>query len=941
MGKRRAEAARNAAALRAYSRARGAQRVDRRQPPPPADASSVPTPMSVRNLEHLFRPRSVAIVGASDRERSVGAIVLRNMTGGGFGGTLLLVNPRHRELGGIEVHPSVAKLPEAPDLAVLCTPPASIPTLIAELGERGTKAAIVTAAGINGAGGENAAHRQAMLAAAKPHLLRVLGPCSIGLLVPGLGLNASFAPASALPGGMAFVSQSNALASAVIDWARGRQIGFSTFVCLGDSADVDLGDVLDYLARDAETHSVLVYMESVVAARKFMSAARAAARSKRVVVLRAGRAPDPLRAAMSHLGALANADEVYDAAIRRAGMLRVDATEDLFDAAETIARARPQPGDRLAILGNGRGPGVIATDGLIAGQGRLASLSPATVARLDAVLPATWSQRNPVDIGADAPAERYVRALEILLEDAQSGAVLFVHALTAIVPSVEVAAAVLPVARAAARNVFACWLGGEQVQAARTLFTAAGIPTYDTPEDAARAFLRIVAYRRNQELLLEVPPSRSAEFVHDAKRGGAVVAAALAEGRQLLTEVEAKEVLAAFGVPVVAARVATGAEDAERIAAEIGFPVVLKILSTDITHKSDVGGVALGLESGPAVAAAARVMSARVQLQRPTAVLRGFTVQPMMRRSDAHELMIGVTSDPVFGPVILFGQGGTTVEIAADRSIALPPLNSVLASDLVARTRIARLLSGYRNHPPADLPAIVRTLVQVSHLAADLPEIVEIDINPLLADEGGVVVLDARIRVAPAKAKGADRFAIRPYPEELEEWVSWQGQPLLLRPIRPDDGAQHMAFFAALDPEDIRYRVFTNVRELPRSQLARLTQIDYDREMAFIATRERAPGEHETLGVVRAVADPDNLSAEFAIIVRSDLKGQGLGPLLMTRLIDYFHRRGTRELVGEALVDNTRLIGLARRFGFEVGAAEGGTVKLRRALLETPASSSA
>jgi acetyltransferase len=890
--------------------------------------------MSVRNLEHLFRPQSVAVVGASQRDRSVGATVLRNLVAGGFKGGILPVNPKYAKLEGIEVFPTVAALPSTPELAVVCTPPATVPTIIAELGARGTKAAIVITAGLGGASPEGAKLKSAMLGAAKPHLLRILGPNCVGLLVPALGLNASFAHTSALTGRTAFVSQSGALVTAVLDWARSRSIGFSKFVSLGEGADVDFGDVLDYLASDPETYSILLYIESVTAARKFMSAARAAARNKPVLVVKAGRAPESARAAASHTGALAGSDEVYDAAIRRAGMLRVFTTEDLFDAVETLARAHAQKGDRLAIMTNGGGPGVMATDALVAGQGRLASLTNETLRRLDDILPATWSHGNPIDIIGDAPTERYVRTLEMVLQDAQSDAVLFIHAPTAIVPSAEIAAAVLPLVSQTDRNVFTCWLGAEAVGLARSAFTEAGIPTYDTPEKAVGAFLQVVSFRRNQDLLMEVPPSRSAEFVHDAEKARTVLKAVLAEGRTLLSEVEAKAVLAAFSIPVVATRVASDSGEAARIASEIGFPVVLKIHSPDITHKSDVGGVALDLASAPAVEAAARVMSARVSRLRPDATLHGFTVQGMVRRPKAYELIIGAASDAVFGPVILFGQGGTAVEIIADRAIGLPPLNSVLAGDLIARTRVARLLGGYRDHPSADLASIRRTLVQVSHLIADLPEIVELDINPLLADADGVVALDARIRAAPAGPSGTDRFAIRPYPEELEEWASWQGRPLLLRPIRPEDGAQHMEFFKALAPEDIRYRVFIKVRDLQISQLARLTQIDYDREMAFIATRERAPGQFETLGVVRAVADPDNVSAEFAIIVRSDLKGQGLGPLLMRKLVDYCEQRGTRELVGEALADNRRVIGLARRYGFAVSPSEAGVVKLRRALTE-------
>ncbi len=896
--------------------------------------------MSIRNLEHLFQPRSVAVVGASETPRSVGAIVLRNLIDGEFSGAILPVNPHHRELAGIKVYPSVASLPEVPELAVICTPPAVVPALIGELGACGTKAVVVITAGLGSIKNpQGMSLREAMLAAAKPHLLRILGPNCVGLLVPGLRLNASFAHTGALPGKIAFVSQSGALVTAVLDWAKSRGIGFSKFVSLGDCADVDCGDVLDYLASDPETHAILLYLEAITAARKFMSAARAAARNKPVLVVKAGRAPEGARAAASHTGALAGSDEVYDAAIRRAGMLRVSSTEDLFDAVETLARTRPLRGDRLTIMTNGGGPGVMATDALISAQGRLASLSQETLLKLDAVLPFTWSRGNPVDIIGDASVERYLQTLQILLDDAQSDAVLFIHAPTAIVPSAEIAAAVAPVVKKAQRNVLACWLGSDAVREAKGIFEKAGIPTYDTPEEAVRAFIHIAQYRRNQDLLMEVPPSRSAEFVHDRANAHAVVMGALTARRTMLSEPEAKAVLAAYSVPVVDTRIATTAEEAVKVARDLGFPVALKILSPDITHKSDVGGVVLDLETPAAVEVAAKAMQHRLRQCLSSARLQGFTVQTMIRRPNAHELIVGVTTDAVFGPILLFGQGGTAVEVIADRAVGLPPLNTVLARELISRTRISKLLGGYRGRPPADIGAISRTLIQLAQLIADIPEIVELDINPLLADDQGVLALDARMVVAALDATGVDRFAIRPYPEELEEWIFWRGRKVLLRPIKPEDGAQHIEFFNALDPDDIRYRIFTRIRELPRSQLARLTQIDYDREMAFIATSEREPGCFETLGVVRGIADPDNVSAEFAIIVRSDLKGQGLGPMLLSKLIDYCRRHGTKELVGEALADNQRVCGLVRRFGGTVSHLDSGTVALRFDLTSSPARS--
>ncbi|QDZ27990.1 GNAT family N-acetyltransferase [Noviherbaspirillum sp. UKPF54] len=873
--------------------------------------------MSVRNLKSLFEPRSIAVIGASLRAHSVGATVLQNLVSGGFEGEIIPVNPKYDSLAGLKVYSSVARLPTVPDLAIICTPPSSVPEIIHDLGERGTRAAIVLTAGMGAIKDlRGRTMKDLMLAAAKPYLLRILGPNCVGLLVPKIGLNASFAHISALPGKIAFVSQSGAMVTGVLDWARSRGIGFSKFISLGDSADIDFGDVLDYLASDSDTQAILMYMEAASAARKFMSAARAAARAKPTLVIKAGRAPEGAKAAASHTGALAGADDVYDAAIRRAGMLRVYSTTDLFDAAETLAHARPMKGDRLAIMTNGGGPGVMATDALIAQQGRLASLSEQALAKLDEILPGTWSHGNPVDIIGDAPAQRYINTLRALLQEPEADATLFIHAPTAIVPSDEIAQAVAPVIKGAPRNVLACWLGGESVARARAIFSDAGIATYDTPEEAVRGFMQIAEYHRNQALLMEVPPSVTHAQPGEREEARAVVQRVLAAGRNMLSEPEAKQVLAAYGIPVVQTRSARSVEEAVQHAAEIGFPVALKIISADITHKSDVGGVVLDLADETSVAAAAVAMHRRLRELRPRAQLQGFSVQSMVRRPEARELIVGVTTDAVFGPVILFGQGGIAVEVTADHAVALPPLNMVLARDLIARTRISRLLAAYRNLEAADVDAVCRTLIQISDLVVDIPEIAELDINPLLADRNGVIALDARIRVVQARGSGVDRLAIRPYPGELEEQIEWQGAPLVLRPIRPEDGPQHVEFFAMLEPDDIRYRMFISMRQLSKSDLARFTQIDYDREMAFIATRAGEDGKAETLGVARVIADPDNISAEFAIIVRSDLKGKGLGALLLSKLIAYCRARGTHEIVGETISHNHGLLMLAKKFGF-------------------------
>jgi len=873
--------------------------------------------MTVRNLKHLFEPKSIALVGASPKPNSVGVTVLKNLLGGGFAGEIMLVNPKYDSLADRPVHASVSKLPSAPELAVICTPPSTVPGIIADLGKLGTKAAIVLTPGLATAKdlvGRNM--KDLMLKAARPHLLRILGPNCVGLLVPRLGINASFAHTDALPGKVAFVSQSGAMTTGVLDWAKARNIGFSKFISLGDKADVDFGDVLDYLAGDNDTQAILLYLEGIRNARKFMSAARAAARSKPIVVIKAGRAPEGARAAASHTGALAGADDVYDAAIRRAGMLRVYTTMDLFDAVETLAHSRPLRGDRLAIISNGGGPGVLATDALIGKQGSLAELSTQAVESMDKLLPPGWSRDNPVDILGDAPAQRYIDAMDIVMREKDVDAALLIHAPSAMVKSAELASALVPVVKNASRNVLSCWLGGEEVAQARSVFSEAGIPTYDTPEEAARGFMQIVQYNRNQKLLMEVPASAHASVEEDRGAVRAMVRKALDRGRDALTEPEAKQVLAAYGIPVVQTRSVGSIEEAVECAQRIGFPVALKILSPDVVHKSDVGGVVLDLEDADSVRAAATAMHRRLAEMRPRAALSGFSVQSMVRRPAARELIVGVATDPVFGPVILFGQGGIAVEVTADHAIGLPPLNTVLARDMISRTRVSRLLAGFRNCAPADIDAICHILIQISHLVIDIPEIMELDINPLLADADGVIALDARIRIRPTEMGGMDRLAIRPYPEELEEWVDWQGEKILLRPIKPEDGAQHVEFFGSLTPEDVRMRMFVHMRELSPGQLARMTQIDYDREMAFIATRTRADGTPETMGVARIVFDPDNIQGEFAVTVRSELKGKGLGKLLMQKLIRHSRDRGAQEIVGETLSQNQALLGLVKPLGF-------------------------
>lgn len=871
--------------------------------------------MSVRNLDSLFDPASIAVIGASERMGSVGATVWRNVCQGGFPGPVFAINPKYSAFGEHRVYASVADLPAIPELAVICTPAATVPGLVQELAERGTRAAIILSAGLD------ATQKQAMLDAARPHLLRLLGPNCIGLLSPITGLNTSFAHINAQKGELAFVSQSGALVTAMLDWAESQHIGFSHFVSLGEHADIDFGDMLDYLATDVHTKAILLYIESIESPRKFMSAARAAARNKPVIVIKAGRSAQGQKAAASHTGALAGSDDVYEAAIARAGMLRVDTLQELFLAAETLTRCRSAGGDALTILTNGGGAGVMAADAAAARAVVLSTLSPSTLDKLNEVLPSNWSHGNPVDIIGDAPVERYVQALEILTSDQACGTVLFIHAPTAIVPSASIAKALVPLARPPTGRLprlMSCWLGGHAVEEAREVFKQANIASFETPEEAVQALAMLQAYARNQSELTEAPPSRAAPRVPDKATAQEIVRQALIGGQEMLSELQAKAMLDAYRIPVVSTcKVAAQAELAAKEAVRIGFPVVIKILSEQISHKSDVGGVALNLDSAEEVRSAAQIMLARVSALRPDAVVDGFTVQAMVRRKHVQEVIVGATIDRVFGPIILFGQGGTAVEIMADRAVALPPLSVPLARALISRTRISRLLKGWRDTPPADETALLSVLMSVSQMLADIPELAELDINPLMVNHEGAIALDARIRLSSATPAGATHFAIQPYPAELAEIVDWHGESLELRPIRPDDEALHTEFLMSLAPEDIRMRVFYSRRTMEHSELARLVQIDYTREMAFIAISCGPDGIPKTQGVVRAMADPDNVNAEFGIIIRSELKGRGLGQILMSKLIAYLRAQGTQRIVATVLRENHRMLELAHALGFQ------------------------
>ena len=878
--------------------------------------------MTIRNLERVLAPRSVAVIGASSRERAVGHLVLTNMIAAGFDGTLMPVNPHEASIEGLPCYPSIEALPENPDLAVIATPPDSVRDLIAALAKRGCAGAVVITAGFGEGGTEaGAIRRQKMLDAARPSLLRIIGPNCLGMVSPAAGVNASFSSVPAKDGAIACFTQSGAVAAALMDWGHAHDVGFRYLISLGDMTDVDFGDLLDYVATDSGTKAILLYVESITSARKFMSAARAAARGKPVIVVKSGRHPAAASAARSHTGALAGSDAVYDAAFRRAGLLRVRGLGDLFSAAETLSRAvSPRRGERVAILTNGGGFGVLATDAWLDTGGAMAALAPETAAALDAVLPPTWSRANPIDIIGDADGARYEAALTALLTDPGIDTILALNCPTGVASSPEAAAGLLAAwsKRPAfgAPNLVACWMTAKDGTAIRARFAEANIPGFETLESAIAGCAELAEFARNQRLMLRVPAlGEDAEPHVDSARARASIDAPT---RPWMDPADAKQLIAAHGIPVVPFLSVNTPEEAGRAAEEVGGAVALKIRSRTILHKSDAGGVVLDLSGAAAVRTAAESMLARID------GVEGFTVEAMAQRPGAFELIIGASVDPTFGPVILFGQGGVGVEAIGDTTLALPPLDLELARGMIERTRISRLLHGFRGRPAVDIDALAHALVAVSRLMLDHPEVVELDINPLLADAGGVIAVDARVRLDdPARRVPS---AIVPYPRDMETTVPLRdGTRMNLRPIRPDDAGILRRLLEAVSPEDIRARFHGSMRDFSGPLIVRLTQIDYDREMALMAFRD---GDELPLGVVRLYADPDRISGEFAILVRSDLAGQGLGSNLMQRIVEVARQRGLSRLVGSVLRDNSRMLHLVRDLGFVAETARGEEVTM-------------
>jgi len=883
--------------------------------------------MSTYRLDKLFSPGSVAVVGASPREKSPGHAVLKNLTGGGFAGTIHLVNPRYDAIAGVRAVKSYDQLADPPDLVVIGVPPPVVPAIIAAAGAKGTAAGIILTSGLGHGPGSLAEQCEK---AARATGMRLVGPNCIGVLVPRAKLNASFAASMPRPGDLALISQSGAIATGMIEWASVRGIGFSAVASIGDSIDVDLADLLDFFATDRATRAILLYIESIKDARKFMSAARIAARAKPVLVIKTGRHAQGAKAAMTHTGALAGSDAVYDAAFRRAGLLRVLDLDELFAAAETLGHRTTVVGKRLAILTNGGGVGVLAVDRLADFGGELASISPQAMERLDAAMPPIWSRANPVDIAGDADDARYALALEQLLDDDNNNAVLVMNVPTALASPTAAAKSVIAVTeqhrkkRIPAKPVFAVWIGGSKP--AMEAFDAAGIPSYATESDAVGGFMHLVRYRESRDLLMATPPSMPQDFAPDTAAVRPIIDAVLRDRRRWLDPIEIPRVFSAYGIPITPAVLARDAEEAVTAARPhlaAGNAVVLKILSPDIVHKSEVGGVRLNLTTEQAVRQTTVEILNQARAARPGARITGVTVFPMIVRPKARELIVGLADDPTFGPVIVFGQGGTAVEVISDKALTLPPLDLALARRLIARTRVSRILKAYRNVPAADEQAIALLLVKLAQLAADVPEIREIDLNPVLADETGVIAVDARVSVAPVELQhrgpaGHPRFAIRPYPKEWERRMCLaDGTEFLVRPVRPEDEPLFLPFFACVTQQDLRLRFFAPVKQFNHTFIARLTQIDYARAMAFIAI-EKSTG--LMLGAVRIHADANYDSGEYAILIRSDLKGHGLGWQLMQLMIEYARAEGLSCIHGQVLQENTTMIQMCRQLGFAVAS---------------------
>ncbi|MCO6433002.1 acetyltransferase [Nitrosomonas nitrosa] len=880
--------------------------------------------MNRHYLSPLFSPKSVAVIGASSRIDSVGEIVYKNMLGSGFQGRLYAVNPNHNEIQGRRAYASIEQIDESVDLAVIITRAATVPDIIESCGKRGVRFALVLSAGFREIGPQGVALERAVIENAQRYNMRLIGPNCLGILCPRVGLNATFSKGGAKAGGLALVSQSGAFCTAIMDWARPNDIGFSSIISMGTAAGMDFGEILDYLASDLHTESILLYIEGVQRARGFMSALRAAARIKPIFVVKAGRHEAGSKAVFSHTGALVGADDVFDAALQRAGVVRVNTIVQLFSAAQALSTNFRPSGNRLAIVTNGGGPGVMASDRAVDLGVALATLSEQTLSDLNAGLPVTWSHGNPLDIIGDATADRYRHAVTHCLQDEGVDGALVILTPQAMTRPSEVARTVIEVAAKFDKPLIACWMGEAQVAESRQAFNQAKIPNFRTPEPAVEVFSFISAYYQNQKLLMQTPGPISRYSSPDVEGARLLIEGALAEHRKTLNEMESKAILAAFHIPIAKTMVARSPNEALLLAEELGLPVAMKINSPDISHKSDAGGIRLNLGNAQAVRSAYHEIIQSIQKNSPNARIDGVVVEPMIIKPNGRELMVGVTSDPVFGPVITFGAGGVLVEVLGDRAVALPPLNRFLVKDMIQRTRIAKLLTAFRNLPPIHMVALESVLMRVSEMVCELPWIKEMDINPLIVDENGACAVDARMVVnyLPPSVDRYAHMAIHPYPVHLiTHWQMPDGTDLTIRPIRPEDAEIEQAFVRDLSAESKYFRFMDTLQELSLPMLVRFTQIDYDREMALIAVLEE-DGHEKELGVCRYVASHDGQTCEFALVVADEWQKKGIGNKLMNCLFDAARARGIKLMQGEVLATNRSMLELVRRLGFEVSTSE-------------------
>ena len=883
-------------------------------------------------LDALFAPRSVAIIGASEKPGSVGRALIENLKP--FGGATFPVNPRHAEILGLKAYPDLAAVPERVDLAVIATPAPQVPGIVRQCADHGARSAVVISAGFRECGAAGIGREHEVLAEARQGKLRLLGPNCLGVMVPRLRFNATFAEGLAKPGGVAFLSQSGALCSAVLDWSLRENVGFSAFVSLGAMIDVGWGDLIGWLGDDPHTKSIVCYMESVGDARAFLSAARQVAPAKPVIVLKVGHTEAAARAAASHTGALTGSDSVLDAAFRRAAVLRVDTIEELFDMTELLSKQPLPGGPRLAIVTNAGGPGALATDSLVTNGGGLAPLSPETLSVLDALLPAHWSHGNPIDLLGDADATRFGRAVELALNDPNTDGALVILTPQAMTDPKGAADALKPFARCRGKPILASWMGGAAVDSGREALNAAGIPTFDHPDAAARAFALMWRYSDNLRLLHETPVSLPSTEAHgiDRKAAERQIHTVRGSGRTLLTEAESKHLLETYGIPVNPTRIACTEDAAVEQAEQLGFPVVVKLLSETLTHKSEVGGVRLDLRDAADVRHAWRQISEAVSEQAGAGHFGGVTVQRMVQR-DGHELILGSSVDPQFGPVILFGAGGRLVEVFKDTALGLPPLNATLARRLMERTRVFTALQGIRGNNGADLESLADLLVRFSRLVVEQPWIAEIDINPVLASPDLLLALDARVVLHPPDTREEllPRPAIRPYPSQYTvPFRLMDGSKAVLRPIRPEDEPLLVEFHRTLSDRSVYLRYFGPMKlaqRIAHERLARLCFIDYDREMALVVERrDPETGHPEILGVGRLSRLHRVNEAEFALLVSDQWQGHGLGSHLLHALVRVARDEKLDRVVATILPDNQAMLSVARKAGFvlrrEPGAGE-------------------